>query len=83
MAYKIKNNKEEKKISLKKTYDLPMDFIQAEFSNLDSDESNTWKWKKGQTLHKWTTNEYFRIVKVSRYPKDYISVVEIDESEVK
>jgi len=59
-----------------------IDFVQAEMSNLVSDESNPWKWKKGQKLHQWTRNKYYVIVKVPKYPATGITLKEIDESEV-
>jgi len=51
-------------------------------SNLESDESNPWKWKKGQKMHQWTRNKYYVIVKVPKYPEIGMTLKEINESEV-
>ena len=51
-----------------------MDFIKAEMVNLDSDETNQWKWKKGQSLHQWTKDKYYIIIKMEKYPSTTIHV---------
>ena len=33
--------------------DFPIDLVQAEFMNEDTEISNVWKWKKGQNLTRW------------------------------
>jgi len=61
---------------------FPIDFVQAEMSNLNTDTSNPWKWKKGQKLHQWTRDKYYVIVRVPIYPETGITLKEIDEGDV-
>jgi hypothetical protein len=58
---------------------VPLDFIQAEMTNMNTDESNPWKWKKGQKLFQWTRNKYYVIVKVPKYPEIGFTLKEVGE----
>ena len=54
-------------------------FLQAEFTNMDSETNNPWQWKKGQIMNRWTNDTYFKITKVKRYPSSSVWMVRIPE----
>lgn len=64
-----------KPVSKNKAVSFPIDLIQAEFMNEDTDISNVWKWKKGQGVTRWTDGSEWIIDKVEQYPKSNIYLV--------